>query len=230
YAILSHVWQDVEQSFYEMAALEDAHATVDDPRVSIKARECCRLAQTYGLPWVWIDAPCIDKRNSAELSEAIRSMHGWYAKASICFAYLADVERPADPDLIRAPKSAFRGSAYFRRAWTLQELLAPRRVVFLYADWSVLGEKHDLADVLEETTGIDRDVLTFHRPLSAFSVAHRLSWGSGRDARRPEDKAYCLMGLFDIHMSIRYGEGEMAFCRLQQEILQKICDHTLLTW
>lgn len=86
YAILSHVWQDVEQSFYEMAALEDAHATVDDPRVSIKAREYYRLAQTYGLPWVWIDAPCIDKRNSAELSEAIRSMHGWYAKASICFS------------------------------------------------------------------------------------------------------------------------------------------------
>ncbi|KAL1939302.1 hypothetical protein VTO73DRAFT_10105 [Trametes versicolor] len=230
YAILSHVWEDTEQPYHEMASLEQTSATVDDPRVSSKTRECRRLAETYDLPWFWIDTPCIDKRNSAELSEAIRSMYDWYAQASICFVYLADVERPSDPDLNRSPGSAFRGSAYFRRAWTLQELLAPRRVVFLYADWSELGDKHDLADVLEEITGIPRDVLTFRRPLSDFSVAHRLSWASGRDARRLEDKAYCLMGLFGIHMSVRYGERDMAFCRLQEEILKKVRDHTLLAW
>ncbi|OJT10845.1 Vegetative incompatibility protein HET-E-1 [Trametes pubescens] len=232
YAILSHVWQGVEQSHREMASLEDANATVDDPRVSIKARECCRLAQAYGLRWFWIDASCIDQRNSAELSEAVRSMHEWYAGASICFAYLADVERPLDPALmdIRAAGSAFRRSAYFRRAWTLQELLAPRRLVFLYIDWSELGEKHDLADVLQEITRIHPDVLTFRRPLSDFSVAHRLSWASGRDARRPEDKAYSLMGLFGIHMCVRYGEGVKAFRRLQEEILKMIRDHTLLAW
>lgn len=230
YAILSHVWEDMEQTHHEMVLLEQASAAVDDPRISSKTRKCRRLAEAHDLPWFWIDAPCIDKRNSTELSEAIRSMYDWYAQSSICFAYLADVERPSDPDLNRSPGSAFRGSAYFRRAWTLQELLAPRRVVFLYADWSELGDKHDLADVLQEITGIHRDVLTFRRPLSDFSVAHRFSWASGRDARRPEDKAYCLMGLFGIHMSVLYGEGDMAFRRLQQEILLGFCDHTLLAW
>lgn len=228
YAVLSHVWQDVEQSYAEIVALEQNLAPINDPRLSIKVRKCCRLARAHGFPWFWVDAPCIDQTNSAELSEAISSMYEWYAQASICFAHLPDV--PSD-DLIRAPGSAFRKSVYFRRAWTLQELIAPRRVVFLSADWTVLGDKQELADLLEEITGIDRDVLTFRRPLSDVSVADRLSWASHRNARRPEDVAYCLMGLFGIHMAPLYGEGGYkAFIRLQVNIMLEVCDHTLLAW
>ncbi|KAL1941408.1 hypothetical protein VTO73DRAFT_7225 [Trametes versicolor] len=228
YAILSHVWQGVEQPFHEIADLEREGATIDDPRLSFKVRECHRLARSYDLPWFWIDAPCIDRQSSAELSEAIRSMYKWYSQSSICFAYLADV--PSNSSSIYAPNSAFRRSKYFLRGWTLQELIAPRRVVFLSKDWTVLGEKRDLASLLEEITGIDVDVLTFHRPLSDISVARRLSWASRRETSRPEDMAYCLMGLFDIHMPILYGEGDAAFGRLQEAILQKIRDHTLLAW
>lgn len=155
-------------------------------------------------------------------------MYEWYAQASICFAHLPDV--PSE-DNIRASGSAFRKSVYFRRAWTLQELIAPRRVLFLSADWTVLGDKHELADLLEEITGIDRDVLTFRRRLSDVSVADRLSWALHRNARRPEDIAYCLMGLFGIHMAPLYGEGAYkAFVRLQLKILEEVCDHTLLAW
>lgn len=204
YAVLSHVWQDIEQSYAEIAALEQEFAPVSDPRLSVKVRKCCRLAQAHGLPWFWVDAPCIDQTNSAELSEAISSMYEWYAQASVCFAHLPDVP---SGDHVRAPGSAFRKSVYFRRAWTLQELIAPRRVVFLSADWTVIGDKHELADLLEEITGIDQDVLTFRRPLSDVSVADRLSWALHRNARRPEDIAYCLMGLFGIHMAPLYGEG-----------------------
>ncbi|KAI0629087.1 hypothetical protein C8Q77DRAFT_334475 [Trametes polyzona] len=117
------------------------------------------------------------------------------------------------------------------RAWTLQELVASRRVIFLSADWAVLGEKDELADVLEEVTGIDKDVLTHHRDVMDISVARRLSWAARRVSRRPEDQAYCLMGLFNIHMPVLYGEsGERAFIRLQHEILHQIRDHTLFAW
>ncbi|EIW54528.1 HET-domain-containing protein, partial [Trametes versicolor FP-101664 SS1] len=229
YAILSHVWRHSgEQPYAEVHRLAHEGAKVSDPRLSTKVRECHRLARANGLRWFWVDAPCIDQTNSAELSEAISSMYEWYAQASICFAHLPDV--PPD-DIIRAPGSAFRRSIYFRRAWTLQELIAPRRVLFLSADWTVLGDKQELADLLEEITGIDQDVLTFHRPLSEVSVAVRLSWASHRDASRLEDKAYCLMGLFDIHMTACYGEGaHKAFGRLQVKILERVCDHTLLAW
>ena len=38
-----------------------------------------------------------------------------------------------------------RRSRWFRRGWTLQELLAPRKVVFYAVDWSVLGTRATLA-------------------------------------------------------------------------------------
>lgn len=228
YAVLSHVWNGIEQSYPGIARLERAGAAVNDPRLCFEVRECLRLAQVYHCPWIWMDAPCIDKRSSAEISESIRSMFKWYSQSSVCFAYLADV--PSNSGPIDAPDSAFRRSKYFLRGWTLQELIAPRRVVFLAKDWTVLGEKRELAGLLEEITGIDADVLTFRHSLSDISVARRLSWASRRETGRPEDMAYCLMGLFDIHMPVLYGEGGAAFERLQEAILQKICDHTLLAW
>lgn len=227
YIILSHVWQDIEQPHEAILHLEREAAAADDPRLSIKVRECYRLARAYGYGWFWVDAPCIDNRNSTELSEAIRSMYSWYASASICFAHLPDVP---SHDHIHHPDSAFRRSVYFRRGWTLQELIAPRRVIFLSSDWIVLGEKDQLADLLEEITGIDQDVLTFRGRVADVSVARRLSWASQRETRYVEDQAYCLMGLFGIHMNIKYGEGDNAFLRLQQKILKKICDHTLFAW
>lgn len=227
YIILSHVWQDVEQPHEDVLRLERLVVAADDPRLSVKIRECYRLARAYGFGWFWVDAPCIDSKNSAELSEAIRSMYHWYAGASICFAHLPDVP---SHDPIRDPGSAFRRSIYFRRGWTLQELIAPRRVIFLSSDWTVLGEKDELADLLEEITGIDQDVLTFRRHVADISVSCRLSWASRRETRRVEDQAYCLMGLFDIHMPVLYGEGDKAFLRLQQTILAQICDHTLFAW
>lgn len=227
YIIISHVWQDIEQPYEEVLRLEGEATVADDPRISVKVRECHRLARAYGFGWFWVDAPCIDNRNSTELSEAIRSMYSWYASASICFAHLPDVP---SHDRIHDPGSAFRRSIYFKRGWTLQELIAPRRVIFLSSDWTVLGEKDELADLLEEITGIDQDVLTFRRRVADVSVARRLSWASQRETRYVEDQAYCLMGLFGIHMNIKYGEGDNAFLRLQQKILKKICDHTLFAW
>lgn len=229
YAILSHVWQPSEQSFEEAHGLTQELATLDDERLSFKVRECWRLAQAHGFCWIWVDAPCIDQRNSAEVAEAITSMYDWYAHASICFAHLPGPDVPAD-DIIRAPDSAFRRSVYFTRGWTLQELLAPRNVIFVAKDWTVIGAKADFADVLEEITGIDNAVLTFDLSLAQVSVARRLSWASRRQTTRVEDKAYCLLGLFGIHMPLIYGEGDHAFVRLQQIILARIPDHSILAW
>ncbi|KAI0649092.1 heterokaryon incompatibility protein-domain-containing protein [Trametes meyenii] len=228
YVALSHVWGDREPSFEEIRSLADGGATFDDSGVSPKIRQCRRLAKDLEIPWFWSDAPCIDQRNNTELSEAISSMYHWYSKAAVCIAHLPDV--PGDDTDIRNPDSAFRTSAYFKRGWTLQELIAPRRVVFVAEDWSILGDKSELADLLEEITGIDADVLRFRLRVSDVNVARRLSWASGRKTRRVEDEAYCLMGLFNIHMSIRYGEGHEAFERLQRKILKADCDHTLLAW
>ncbi|KAI0828022.1 heterokaryon incompatibility protein-domain-containing protein [Trametes gibbosa] len=236
YAILSHVWQDDEQSFQELQALRTQLASTDypdpglRPRLSAKIRECCVLAESHGYDWLWIDTCCIDRASSAELSEAINSMFDWYARAQVCYAYLFDVPPlPARTDAARRG-SAFRTSRWFTRGWTLQELIAPRSLLFVASDWTAIGTKGSLAPLLQEITGIDADVLTFRRALGDVSVARRMSWASTRTTTRLEDEAYCLMGIFGVHMATIYGEGQRAFLRLQEEILKRTSDQTLFAW
>jgi hypothetical protein len=69
-----------------------------------------------------------------------------------------------------------------------------------------------------EITSIPIRALQGH-PLSDFSLAERMSWATKRTTTREEDKAYSLLGIFDIHMPLIYGEGkEKAFIRLREEM------------
>jgi hypothetical protein len=46
-----------------------------------------------------------------------------------------------------------------------------------------------------------------------------MSWRAKRITTTDEDNAYCLLGIFDVSMSLIYGEGEKkAFLRLNKEI------------
>ncbi|OSD04051.1 HET-domain-containing protein [Trametes coccinea BRFM310] len=219
YAILSHVWSPSgEQTFQEVRALIPIPGLSG---ASAKIKDCCAFARGHGYSRVWIDTCCIDKTSSAELSEAINSMYLWYSEAVVCIVFLEDVDASQDP---RNPHSQFRRSRWWRRGWTLQELIAPRAVLFVSRDWEPLGTKRSLADIIEQITGIDRSVLANDRPLNTISVARRMSWAAGRETTRLEDEAYSLMGLFDIHMPTLYGEGRRAFIRLQEEILRRIPD------
>ena len=99
--------------------------------------------------YVWVDTCCIDKKSSAELSEAINSMYNYYSEATECHALLADVNedlsraQPADLDTVTSQElfAQIAQSKWFTRGWTLQELLAPKVVVFLNKQWDVIGHK-----------------------------------------------------------------------------------------
>ena len=232
YAILSHVWskehEDTLQDL-ERIHLEVRNERKDNPdlpadaalqRASPKVRNACAYALKEGFDYIWIDSCCIDKATSAELSEAINSMYAWYSKAIICYAFLHDV----------SSRSHLHQSEWFTRGWTLQELIAPRAVIFLSSQWEEIGDKVVLAGILERITGIDDAVLRHSRPLTSISVARRLSWASKRVTTRPEDKAYCLLGIFGVNMAPIYGEGDRAFIRLQEEILHRIPDQSIFAW
>lgn len=62
------------------------------------------------------------------------------------------------------------------------------------------------------------------------SLAERMSWAADRNTTRREDKAYCLMGIFKVNMPLLYGEGDMAFVRLQEEIIQHANDQSIFCW
>lgn len=195
--------------------------------VSRKIKEACAIALADGYRYIWIDSCCIDKSSSSELSEAINSMFNWYSNAAICYAYLVDVPDDDDPHV---SDSGFSKSRWFRRGWTLQELIAPKIVVFFSSSWRVLGTKSTLASVIAKKTNIPPTTLFLQEPLHTVSVAARMSWASRRTCTRVEDHAYSLLGIFDINMPTLYGEGSRAFMRLQEEILKKIPDQSLFAW
>ncbi len=221
YAILSHTWGQEEVSFADHVSGQSSSKSGYQ-----KIRSCCKLASSEGFRHVWIDTCCIDKSSSAELSEAINSMFQWYRDAAICYAYLSDVDSSEDP---AHALSSFSRSRWFTRGWTLQELLAPAEVIFLGSDWTEIGTKGSLCATVSRITGIDEKVLS-GGDWSRYSVAQKMSWAAGRQTTRPEDEAYCLMGLFDVNMPLLYGEGRKAFSRLQQEILRISDDQSIFAW
>jgi hypothetical protein len=224
YAILSHTWEMEEILFSDMQG-----GTAESKAGFAKVKGCCQKALDDGFEWVWIDTCCIDKSSSAELSEAINSMYAWYRDSVVCYAYLQDVTEldAADPNLLSM--NEFGKSRWFTRGWTLQELIAPPGVEFYTLEWVEIGTKLSLAPALSLVTGIPTPV--FHgRPPKNYCVAQRMSWAATRQTTRVEDVAYCLLGIFDVHMPLLYGEGRKSFYRLQYEILSQEEDYSLFAF
>jgi uncharacterized protein YerC len=218
YAILSHTWgEDGEEVTYK----DLMDRTGKSKAGYNKIRFCGEQAKRDGLQYFWVDTCCIDKSSSAELQEAINSMFRWYRDAAKCYVYLADVSTPIFNvrDMPIQPwELVFRKTRWFTRGWTLQELIAPSCVEFFSKEGAELGSRSSLERHINEVTGIPVKALRGHN-LSDFSVHERMVWAEKRETTRQEDKAYSLLGVFDIHMPLIYGEGrDKAFKRLREEI------------
>lgn len=175
--------------------------------------------------WLWMDTCCINQEDAAELSEAVNLMFEWYRNAEVCVAYLADVNAAED-------KSSFEQSEWFERGWTLQELLAPKTVVFLTKEWKVIGNKGGAAhtcsigdvepgleDKISRITGIPEHVLHDYRTSVNLTVEEKLKWMEGRTTTREEDMSYALYGIFGVAPGANYGErGDRARQRLLDAI------------
>jgi hypothetical protein len=207
YAILSHTWgPDNEEVTFE----EIVNGTGEIKPGYEKIRFCEEQARQDGLLYFWIDTCCINKSNDAELSRSINSMFRWYRNATRCYVYLSDVSSPSvggDHKCNPQPwESDFRKSRWFTRGWTLQELLAPASVEFFSREHKRLGDKNTLGKQIYEITNIPYVALQGHL-LSQFSVEERLQWIQHRQTKLEEDKAYSLLGIFDVYILPIYGEG-----------------------
>ena len=233
FAILSHTWDSEEVNFQ---AFNDI-ATRTAAKGWTKIERTCREAQRCGFDYVWIDSCCIDKTNNAELSESINSMFQWYSEADLCLVYLADFDANAtDSEL----DTMLHSARWFSRGWTMQEIIAARAANFYDRAWCQFGTRESLRDILAYITNIDVEVFTPPEGPDAMStrdlldtipVGRRMSWAASRQTTRPEDMAYCLIGLFQVNMPMLYGEGgEQAFVRLQEEIMRDRNDLSLFAW
>lgn len=219
YAILSHTWSKIPTD--EVLYLDVIQGKSTEKSAYHKVRSALLQAGADRLGYCWVDTCCIDKSSSAELSEAINSMFRWYANAERCYTFLEDVSINI---MANSPGSdifvqELRKSRWFTRGWTLQELLAPFDVRFYSKEWLharmssrvwqqsqsfgneiTFGSKITLSSSLERITGIDKAILEGREEIHRASVAQRMSWAAHRKTSRPEDEAYCLMGLFDVNM------------------------------
>ncbi|KAI6024696.1 hypothetical protein BKA83DRAFT_4251037 [Pisolithus microcarpus] len=226
YVTLSHRWssgepllRDIEgRKIYSMSAMGGVG----------KLQGFCAVACGWDYLWAWSDTCCIDKHSSAEVQETIGSMFSWYQQSALTIVYLSDV-----PDT-----GSLGSSEWFRRGWTLQELLAPRTVLFYTQDWSLytnLTSSNHKTDVtvlaeLERETGIESRFLYDFSP-GIDNARSRLQWASSRRTTRPEDIAYSLFGIFNVHLPVLYGESaENALARLLAEIVSQSGDISVLDW
>ncbi|KAI1638327.1 heterokaryon incompatibility protein-domain-containing protein [Biscogniauxia mediterranea] len=233
YAILSHTWGKDEVLFEDIYKKPGSESEWRGKGGASKVIGAVQQAIRNEYKYIWIDTCCIDKSSSAELSEAINSMFSWYEEANTCYAYMSDVTRNDE--------ESFKSSRWFTRGWTLQELIAPREVQFFDSQWTFIETRSSMAPLLESITQIrpltSQRCNLFQRDpfggssrtlLDSYSVCNRMSWTSQRVTTRTEDIAYCLMGIFDVHMPLLYGEGTRAFRRLQEEIIKQSNDHSIL--
>ncbi|KAB2099627.1 hypothetical protein AG0111_0g12184 [Alternaria gaisen] len=229
YAILSHTWgRDEDEVKFE--DIQDGPRYYGDLSKAgyDKLRFCQERVEKDGLVYFWIDTCCIKKSDSSELQRSLASMFYWYQRAARCYVYLSDVsihDSTGDPE--SRWELAFSRSRWFKRGWTLQELIAPSSIFFFSKEKSFIGDKKKLASTISTVTHIPGPALEGVE-LWRFSRNERMSWAQNRVTTVPEDAAYCLIGIFDVEdLSMLYAEGDYnkrkdaAMKRLQKAIEEK---------
>ena len=241
YIVTSHRWGKDEATYKDVLKDKNKHTVGYE-----KIKQFCKAAKSQYLQgveppeWLWIDTCCINKDSSAEVSESINSMFAWYRNAEYCLAYLRDVEPQIDG--YARFLSDFRGSAWFRRGWTLQELLAPKAVLFFSTSWVHISYKisrqlktavkvgslihpSEVCNLLAAIMHVPQDVLMDSEHMHRYSREAKMGWMRNRQTTKAEDMAYCLLGIFDVSMPLIYGEGRSkAERRLHREIAST-CQH-----
>ena len=225
YVTLSHRWGNSEpllcniegRTIYDLGPTDGLS----------KLQSFCHGSLRRGYLWAWSDTCCMDRESSAELQESVGSMFSWYRQSALTMVHLADVWGTG----------TLTSSVWFKRGWTLQELLAPHFLLFFTQDWSLYWgissnhkENSTILGELEQATGIASRHLTDFYP-SVDDARSRLQWASTRVTTRPEDISYSLFGVFGLHIPVLYGESVgNALGRLLAEVISKSGETSILDW
>lgn len=182
YAILTHRWDapQHEVTFQDLTLGRE----VRHKRGFVKLKNFCCVSLSLRYAYAWLDTCCINKESTTELKTALNSMYRWYEEAGVCIGYLED---------IRSNRIPLERSAWFTRGWTLQELIAPKDLIFYDRHWLKIGKKSELLQRLSAQTGIPIRVLGHRDRPHDYSIAQRMSWAAGRTTERIEDRAYRLV-------------------------------------
>ena len=230
--MFSHTW-DLEE---EEPKLKDVNLVgsvweLDKSPLNEKLRHFCEKAREDGYRWAWSDTCCIDQDTETVLNQSLTSMYGWYEEAAETLVYLADVLSSSElGDLLTK-------SRWMTRAWTLQELLASKVIRFYDREWKpYLNDMHAnhkdspaIKRELAQAMGVAPETITSFRPAD-LGVREKLRLASKRNAKRVEDIAYSLIGIFSSDIAPRYGLKKTALGQLLENIVARSGDVTVIAW
>ncbi|KAH9927873.1 hypothetical protein B0H21DRAFT_125533 [Amylocystis lapponica] len=128
YAILSCCQLRSGEMTFEEASGVGWRARTKSSPTAAGLKQLCDKAAGLRCVWAWANMYCVDAKSSAEVDETIRARYRWYRDARVCIVYLRDTTGMQD----------MHNDGWFRSAWTLQELLAPKRIKFYNATWEPL--------------------------------------------------------------------------------------------
>ncbi|KAF8547790.1 hypothetical protein OG21DRAFT_848033 [Imleria badia] len=231
YVMFSHKWDETyeEPSFHDVSG-KSVYNDLDRSPTNDKLRKFCETVRETGHRWAWSDTCCINRTDPTVLNRAIVSMYRWYKESALTLALLESIVRPSKP-------GDLRDSVWMTRAWTLQELLAPRAIRFYDSEWKLyLNDLHHnhrdspiINKELASAVSVDSKTLSAFHP-DVLGVREKLRLASTRTATREEDIAYSLFGIFASDLQPHYGEGTVALGRLLEEIVHRSGDVTVLAW
>lgn len=224
YATFSHVIDEIGAPFEDFAHIK-RELCCDIFKILVRA---CVQARDAGFAWLWNYAACVDRNSCAAQSEAINSLAQIYRNCGRSIIYLGDLNSKLVEDEEVVERIA--ECRWMRNIWAIPQIIFSGAAYFYSSDWSLIGTKASLISHLSSIMGIDEPVLEDSNLLEEYSLARRMSWASEMTASRVEDFAYALVGLFDVSMSILYGDGQKAFLKLQEEIMRDTDDFSLMAW
>ncbi|KIK28129.1 hypothetical protein PISMIDRAFT_605970, partial [Pisolithus microcarpus 441] len=228
YVMFSHTWEGEEPTFQDVS--RKPVYEFDPHPLRRKLRCFCERVREdpEGYLWAWSDTCCIDKTDLTLLVESLRSMYNWYRDSALTIVVLA--HGPVPPTL--------KNNRWMTRAWTLQELLAPKSIRFYDRDWNLYrGETRpnhkesphimqELADAIDVAQG----TLVDFTPKS-LGIRAKLRLASTRQATKKVDIAYALIGIFSSDLIPEYRDPEDALGLLLEGILHRDLDaKAVLDW
>ncbi|KIO01936.1 hypothetical protein M404DRAFT_148885, partial [Pisolithus tinctorius Marx 270] len=189
YVMFSHVWQGNEPLFQDVN-VEKSVWNLPYTFLNEKLRNFCKETRRLGYKWAWSDTCCIDKSTNSILNQSLTSMYTWYANSAATLVFLTGVAHPSKPGDLRR-------SLWMTRAWTLQELLAPKLVLFYDSEWKpYLGdatanrkESSEIMRELADAIRVPRGTIVTFSP-DDLGVREKLRLASTRNAMIEEDVAY----------------------------------------
>ncbi|KAF6835588.1 het domain protein [Colletotrichum plurivorum] len=200
YAILSHTWGKDEVFFADFKALESA-AENETVQIRLARGGHVDIKETEGYRKI---------SGAAQLAKGAGLQYVWVNTCCI--------DKTSSAELSESINSMFR---WYQNA------------SFFDKEWGYIDSKQSntsFCALIANITGISEQVLVGTALLTDVNVANKMRWAAMRQTTRPEDTAYCLLGLFNVNMPLLYGEGVRAFVRLQEQIMRETDDQSIFLW